>query len=74
MALIKLSRIDHWYWHYDDTKQVPETARLNPDIHAWLSKHKVRHTLIYHEWSTQYIRGISILNANQAMLFKLTWM
>ena len=74
MAMIDLRYKDHWYFHVDDTKQVPEKPRLNPEIHRWLSEHKVRHTVIVSGASYQFIEGISILNSNQAMLFKLTWM
>lgn len=74
MAVINLEFRKHWFFDLDDNHWIPEKARLNPDIHRWMSQHKVSHQLIYHEKYVHYISGVCILNSNHAMLFKLTWM
>lgn len=74
MPTFELRYKDHWNWvHYNGNPYEwdPSRAKLNPDIHAWLSKNKVRHTLMN---TGSIITGICILDKNQAMLFKLTWL
>lgn len=74
MAVIPLEYQKHWEWaHYRGDPYSTELSRykLNPEIHKWLSVHKVRHTIMS---SSRHELTIVILDNNQAMLFKLTWL
>jgi len=76
MPVFDLRYREHWNWtHFDcdpyKWNSANPCARLSPEIHSWLSKFKVRHTLLTHG---ACITGIHISDKQQATLFKLTWM
>lgn len=70
MAVIPLEYQKHWMFRQVYKKSYVEIQfALKPEIVKWLCRHGVSHTVI---------RGrdnaICILNSQQAMLFKLTWL
>lgn len=75
MANINLEYHRHWIWKQElndnwDNFHISRGKMLTPEIHKWMSQHKVRHTLI----SDGLNASISIPDPQQAMLFKLTWL
>ena len=70
VATILLTYKKHWDFYTSYRKDFPKVEpRLNPDILKWLSRNKIRNTPIFDTHQS----AICILDAKEAMLFKLTW-
>jgi hypothetical protein len=74
MATFPLQYRKHWSWaHYygDPYEWIPSRVQLTPELHKWLSKNKVSHTI---NGTNAVLESITILDNSKAMLFKLTWL